>query len=141
MVQLWSAIAVAVLTVFIGPLLRGEVSGRLARRIATHSQIRANIPDTSSAAKKLDELLLSEVTQLAERETSRLTRRINGGNVAALVFVAIAGGAIVYGLISAAIALQESGWSWIFWIVAGLVAVFALALSAAGLGSLYAPKK
>ncbi len=79
---------------------------------------------------------------LKERETYRLTRKLNGGNVATLIFVALAGGGIVYGLVSAAISLDEkSEMFWLFMSVAVVVGLFVIALAAVGLGTLYEPPK
>lgn len=142
MIQLWSAISVAVLTVIVGPLLRGEISGRLAKRIAAHADLRKKLEGNADAVAHLDALLTRETLTLADRETHRLTRKLNGGNVAALIFVALVGGGVVYGIVSAAIALAENPvLFWLFMIVAGLVGLFAIALAAAGLGTLYEPPR
>lgn len=142
MIQLWSAISVAVLTVVIAPLLRGEISGQLAKRIATHAEIRQNLEGNAEAAAHLDALLTSETRVLRDRETHRLTRKLNGGNVAALVFVALVGGGSVYGLVSGAVAIAEKpGFFWVLIVVAIIVGLFAIALAAAGLGTLYEPPR
>jgi hypothetical protein len=141
-IQLWSAISVAVLTVIVGPLLRGEISGRLAKRTAAHADLRKKLEGNADAVAHLDALLTREVLTLADRETHRLTRKLNGGNVAALIFVALVGGGVVYGIVSAAIALVENpALFWLFMIVAGLVGLFAIALAAVGLGTLYEPPR
>lgn len=139
MIQLWSALAVAVLTVIVGPLLRGEVSGRLFRRIRAHVDLREKLAEDGPSLKELDTLIAKELETLREREISRLTRKINGGNLAALIFIALAGGGIVYGLISAAFALPDTGLFWAFWILAAIAALFTFGLAAVGVGSLYAP--
>jgi hypothetical protein len=142
MIQLVSAIAVALLTVVLGPLLRGEVSGRLLKRISSHASLREKLAGNVDALASVDELLVKELGVLNERETYRLTRKLNGGNVAAVVFVALAGGAIVYGLVSAAIALIATViWFWVLIVAAVLVALLAIGLAAVGMGTLYAPKK
>jgi len=142
MIQLWSAIAVAILTVVIGPLLRGEASGRLAKRIALHTDLRPKLEGNSVALEHLDSLLVNEAKALEERETYRLTRKLNGGNVAALIIVALAGGGVVYGLISGAIATSDvPAWPWVFIAFAVLVGIFTIALAAVGLGTLYAPPR
>jgi hypothetical protein len=139
MIQLWSAIAVAILTVVIGPLLRGEASGRLAKRIALHADMRPKLEGNAVALKHLDSLLANEAKALEKRETYRLTRKLNGGNVAALIFVALAGGGVVYGLISGAIATEAvPAWPWVFIVLAALAGIFTIALAAVGLGTLYA---
>ncbi|MDQ1206602.1 hypothetical protein [Microbacterium sp. SORGH_AS_0862] len=141
MIQLWSAIGVALLTVVIGPLLRGEVSGRLLKRISEHANLREKLAENSAALKDLDALLDLEVRRLRERERHRLTRKLNGANVAALIFVALAGGGIVYGLLSLGISLGPTGWAIAAYVGAALVAVFAVGLAAVGVGTLYEPPK
>lgn len=142
MIQLWSAISVAVLTVVIGPLLRGEISGRLTKRIAAHAEIREKLENNVDAVAHLDELIASETQVLKDRETYRLNRKLNGGNVVAVIFVASMGGGIVYGLVSAAIAFMATPvMFWLFMIVAGVVGMFAIAMAAVGLGTLYKPPR
>lgn len=142
MIQLWSAISVAILTVVIGPLLRGEISGQLPKRIATHSDMRQNLKGNAEAIAHLDALLTSETRVLKDREMHRLTRKLNGGNVAALILVALVGGGVVYGLVSAAVAFADRPVIfWLFIVVAVLVGLFAIALAAAGLGTLYEPPR
>ncbi|PQZ51102.1 MULTISPECIES: hypothetical protein [unclassified Microbacterium] len=141
MIQLWSAIAVALLTVVVGPLLRGEVSGKLHKRIAAHADLREKLEGNKVALTDLDDLLNEEVKVLRDREVYRLTRQLNGGNVAALVIVALVGGAIVYGLVSGGLALQGSLWSIALYVAAALVGLFAIALAAVGLRTLYEPRK
>lgn len=142
MIQLWSAVAVAILTVVIGPILRGEASGRLAKRIAAHADLRQKLEGNSVALQHLDSLLTSESQVLNERETYRLTRKLNGGNVAALVVVALVGGGLVYGLVSGAIAASALPvLPWVVVALAVLVGVFTIGLAAVGLGTLYAPPR
>lgn len=141
MIQLWSAIAVAVLTVVVGPILRGELSGRLLKRVVAHAELREKLADASPAQREIDALLDAEVKVLRERAEYRLTRRLNGGNVAALVFVALVGGGVVYGLVTAGLALPGTVWAVLFFIVAVLVGLFAVALAAAGMRTLYEPPK
>lgn len=142
MIQLWSAISVAVLTVVVGPLLRGEISGRLAKRIALHADIRQKLEDVPDALTHMDMLIASEAQLLKERETHRLTRKLNAGNVAALISIALVGGAIVYGLVSIAIAIQDTAvLFWLIILVTGVVGAFVVALAAVGLGAVYEPPR
>jgi hypothetical protein len=142
MIQLISAVAVALLTVVLGPILRGEVSGRLIKRISGHAGLREKLTGNAAALEELDELLVAELKVLNEKETYRLTRKLNGGSLAALIFVAVLGGAVVYGLVSAAIALIGTViWFWVLIILAVLAGLFTIALAAVGLGTLYAPPR
>lgn len=142
MIQLWSAIAVSILTVVIGPLLRGEVSSRLVKRIASHADLRQKLEGNSAALTNLDSLLATETAALMERETYRLTRKLNGSNMAALIFVALAGGGLVYGFISIAVTLSEVPvLYWVFFVLAVLAGLLSISLAAVGVGTLYAPPK
>lgn len=141
MIQLWSAIAVALLTVVIGPLVRGEVSGRLNKRVTSHAELRKNLAGNPTAIAEIDQLLNAEVKALREREVNRLTRRLNGANVAALIFVALVGSAVVYGLVSAGLATQGTFWSFALFFVAALAGFFTIGLAAVGLRTLYEPRK
>lgn len=91
MIQLRSAVAVAILTVIVAPIIRGELRGRLGKRIALHADLRHKLDGNAVALAHLDELLTSEIAVLKVRETSRLNRNINGGNVAALIVVTVVG--------------------------------------------------
>lgn len=104
--------------------------------------MRPKLEGNAVALQHLDSLLANEAKALKERETFRLTRKLNGGNVAALIFVALVGGGVVYWLISGAIATAGvSRWSWVFIVLAALVGIFTIALAAVGLGTLYAPSR
>jgi predicted small lipoprotein YifL len=142
LIQLWSAITVALLTVVVGPLLRGEASGLLVKRITSHAALREKLGENIEALKHLDALLVKEFEVLKERETYRLTRKVNGGNVAALVLVALVGGTSVYGLISATMSVTGAPvLYWLLLVLAVIVGFFSIALAAVGLGALYAPPK
>lgn len=126
----------------IGPLLRGDNHGRLGKSIATRADIRQKLEENSEAVSHLDALFVNETQFLKDREARHLTRKINGGNVAALILVAVAGGGIVYGLVSVAIAsIGKPVLFWLFMVVAGLVGLFAIALTSVGLGTLYEPPR
>lgn len=140
MIQLWSAVAVALLTIVLGPMLRGELSGRLVKRVAAHAELREKIANVPDAVSDLDHLLTSEVAVLREREEYRLTRKVNGGNVAALIIVALAGGGGVYGLVTAGLAVG-GGWGVVLFVIAGIYGLFFVALAAAGTRTVFNPRK
>lgn len=139
MIQLWSALAVAVLTVIVGPILRGELSGRLLKRVIAHAELRKHLDDNLEAKGELDALLTTEIKAMRTREETRLTRKLNGGSVAALIFVAVFGGGLVYGLMAWAATVAGSWFAVILYIVAALVGLFTIALAAVGVGTLYTP--
>lgn len=141
MIQLWSAIAVAILTVVVGPFVRGEVGNRLQKRVAGHVQLREHLAGNTDALRSLDALLVTELLELKKREENRLTRKLNGGVVATLIFVAVIGAGIVYALTSWAAAVQGTVLSVIVYVAAALVGLFTIALAAAGVGTLYKPKE
>ncbi|MDA4895513.1 hypothetical protein PFZ55_52545 [Streptomyces sp. MS2A] len=140
MIQLWSAVSVAILTIVLGPMLRGELSGRLAKRIAAHADLREKVEKNPAAVKDLDILLATEIEVLRQREEYRLTRKVNGGNVAALIFVALLGGGGVYGLVSWGL-IVGGGWSIAIYIAAAVYGLFFVAVAAAGTRTVFAPAK
>ncbi|MBW8763331.1 MAG: hypothetical protein JF592_12205 [Microbacterium sp.] len=140
MIQLWSAIVVALLTIVLGPLLRGELSGKLIKRVAAHVELREKITDVPDALADLDHLLSTEIAVLREREEYRLTRKVNGANVAALIFVALLGGGGVYGLITAGIAVG-GGWGITLYVLAVIYGLFFVALAAVGTRTVFSPPK
>lgn len=140
MIQLWSAITVALLTIVLGPMLRGELSGRLAKRVAAHAELRVKIADVPDALYDLNHLLASEVAVLREREEARLTRTVNSGNVAALILVALVGGGAVYGMVTAGLALG-GGWGITLFVLAAICGLFFVALAAAGTRTVFDPPK
>lgn len=140
MIQAISAIAVSLLTVVLGPLLRGEISGRLVKRIAVHADLRQKIEGNEKAIAELDSLLAIEIASLREKETYRLYRKINGANVAALVVVAVIGGLVEYFLVSVAShSLHAPVLFLILVVFAVLVGIIAIGIAAAGVSSLYEP--
>lgn len=140
MIQLWSAVTVALLTIVLGPMLRGELSGRLVKRVAAHAELREKIADVPAALADLDHLLTSEVAVLREREEYRLTRKVNGANVAALIFVAVTGGGGVYGLVTAGLA-AGGAWGIVLFVIAGVYGLFFVALAAVGTRTVFSPPK
>ncbi|EHK89178.1 hypothetical protein SZMC14600_01399 [Saccharomonospora azurea SZMC 14600] len=107
-----------------------------------HADIRQKLEDVPDALTHMDMLIASEAQLLKERETHRPTRKLNAGNVAALIFIALVGGAIVYGLVSIAIAIQDTAvLFWLIILVTGVVGAFVVALAAVGLGAVYEPPR
>lgn len=138
MIQFWSAIAVAVLSIVVGPIVRGEAGGRLGRRMALHASIRSQLNETSDAARELDELLKVEGARLRERETRRMARKVSGASIAALVIVTLVGAGAVYGLLTWAQHLGQGGvWYWMLVALAVAIGAFAFALSAVGATTIY----
>ncbi|MBD7956842.1 hypothetical protein H9651_04275 [Microbacterium sp. Sa4CUA7] len=120
-----SAVVVPVFLGVIGPMRAREAGGRFYRRVRRLAQLRPLLSDGSSAADRLDELLDSEVEKLAKRHA----RKLNGANLAAIIFVSLVGGAISFGLVTWAQAITGPGAAvvWVlFWLWSFLVAVFVL---------------
>lgn len=140
MIQLWSAVAVALLTIVLGPAVRGELSDRLVKRLSAHAELREKIAEVPGAVKELDALLTAEVSVLRRREEFRLTRKLNGPNVAAVIFVALFGGGGVYLLVSGGITVG-GGVAVALYICAGIWGLFFVGLAAVGSKTLYDPPK
>jgi len=128
-----SAVVVPVFLGVIGPLRAREAGGRFYRRVRRLAQLRPLLHDGSSAADRLDKLLVSEIDNLAMRHA----RKLDGGNLAAIIFVSLIGGAVSFGLVTWAQAITgvASTVVWVvFWVWTFLLAVFVLV---GGLSSLY----
>lgn len=137
MIELWGAIAVPLLTVVVAPVLRGEFGNRLGRRVSHHADIRAQVLDNPEALRLIDEVLVAELDKLHARETWRARRQIDGGSIAALFFVTSVGSAIVYGLLVAAGAVDNSLARWVLVGLACAVGAFTFGLSAVGATTIY----
>ncbi len=122
-----SALFVPVLLGVIGPLTSREAGGRQYRRVRRHAQLRGLLRDGSSAAKRMDALLDSEIQLL----TDRRSRKLNGANLAAIVVVSIVGAAISFFLVTWA---QGSVglWAWVAWILFGAWTLFIVLLVLVG---------
>lgn len=137
MVQLWAAIAVAVLTVIVGPVLRGEFGNRSTRRLAHHASLRESLSGNTGALEAIDELIEVEAIKLRKRELRRLSREIDGGSIAALIFVTVVGSGVVYGLIALANAISSGPWYWALIFLATGVGGLAFGISAVGTATIY----
>ncbi len=132
-----SAVVVPILLGVIGPLISREAGTREYRRVKRHAQLRSLLTDGSDAAKKMDALLDHEVGRLVDRSSTRASRKLDGGNLAAIVFVSLIGGAVSFGLVTWAQA-TTGFWAWVAWIGFALwtfaVLIFVLV---GGLANLY----
>lgn len=138
MIQFWSALTVVVFTVVIGPLLRGEYTNRLNRRVESHVAIRKDLAGSPVSTASLDDLIGAELVLLTSRESKRLNRKVDPNSVGSLVSVALIGGGLVYWFVSLAVTRDPSDWVfWLLWVLAVIVGILTLGLSAVGLGDLY----
>ncbi len=132
-----SAVVVPILLGVIGPVVSREAGGREYRRVKRHAQLRSLLTDGSDAAKKMDVLLDHEVGRFADRSVTRASRKLNGGNLAAIVVVSLFGGAVSFSLVTWAQA-STGFWAWVAWILFALwtfgVLIFVLV---GGLANLY----
>ena len=141
MIQLVSAVAVTLLTVFLGPLLRGEVEGRLVRRARAVAELREKVEPGSPAQRHLDALLNDQAAMIRVRGRARIHRKVNGSNLSALIFVGVVGGGVVYGLLTLAFQIHDPIAFWIVIVLTVIVGVFIVGLTAAGSRTIFAPKK
>ena len=124
----------------VGALLRpvAETFGLgLERRARRHAELLAVIPDGVDAAS-LRALLADELTEIGRRDEGRLRRKLDGANLAALIFVLVLSTAVVWALWTFRWAFLPGGSAvTIPRVLAVVVAVFAALLMMAGLGSLW----
>ena len=109
-----SAVIVPLFLGVIGPLRAREAGGRFYRRLRRIAQLRPMLSDGSDAANRLDGLLADEIEKLAQRHA----RKLDGANLAAIIFVSLLGGAVSFGLVTWAQAVtglfSVVAWS-LFW--------------------------
>lgn len=127
-----SASLIALLTA-LGPALLG-VLGRIfftdprrLRDIKRHAQLIKDLPDR--AKPPIEELLATETQEYADRTLRRAQRKLNGGNLGALIVVGLFTAGIIY--FGVLLALSVSPW---WWIPTGIIGAFLLALTSAGFG-------
>lgn len=85
------------------------------------------------------------MTKLLKIETERMiehsSRRLNGNNIAAVVVVAVLGGALSYVAMLLAINVEFWLWALIAWALFAVIAFFTVGISIVGLASIYEPPK
>ncbi|MFJ4261907.1 hypothetical protein ACIPYU_05620 [Paenarthrobacter nicotinovorans] len=99
------------------------------RSIKQHAKLHDALPEESRSSIK--ELLDFETAQYAKKVKRRGSRKLNGGNVAAFIFVALLTGALLYPLIAWALI-----WPWAF-IFVGIIGALGGALLIVGGGQLF----
>ncbi|MFJ3383611.1 MULTISPECIES: hypothetical protein [unclassified Curtobacterium] len=124
LIALATAIGPAVLGV-LGRLLFTE--SRPLRSIKRHAQLLAELP--AAAKPALEEVIVAETRRYADRTLDRARRKLNGGNLSALIVVGIFTAAVIY--FGVVLALQVSGW---WWIPTSVIGLFLLLLTGAGFG-------
>lgn len=127
----WTAVIPPFLAL-IAKLLFTDRDPGAVKRMQRHATLEQEMPAESEAKAQLRALLDIESKNYAERVTAKLNRRINGGNLAAIIFVLVVVAAITYFLILLAQVFWPAG------ILAGGVAIFGIILIlAGGLPNLY----
>lgn len=98
---------------------------RSRRRLDEVLQVYSNLPG------KEQERMLPELREHVDRYFGDIgalaTRKVDGGTVAAMIVIAVAGGTIMWGLAWAA-----NNWGVFFWVLFALVLLFTVALIATG---------
>ncbi|WP_448759515.1 hypothetical protein [Actinomyces oricola] len=114
-----------------------EPGGRELRRIRRHAHLRSLLPDGSEAASKMDSLLASEVELFTTRASKRIGRKIDSGNLAAIIIISLFGGGASFALVTFAQALSGV-WAWVLWAVfIGWTLFVLLLVFVGGLPNLY----
>lgn len=108
-------------------------SGRepgLWKRIKRHSDIYAALPDKAKA--EFEGMMIAEAKVYATAQKRRATRTLDGGTLAALIFVGLLTAALTWAAIWAA----TTFWSPL-WVLAGAIALFGALLLLVGVGQLW----
>lgn len=131
--------AVAVLS-FLTSLIKffseQNVGMKVTKRAKEYADIYTSLPDSVDAKADVAKLLKIETGKLLERRT----RKINYANVAAVIVVALVGGALSYLLalwaINSVVFIAV-----VAWILFAVTAFFTLGISIVGIASVYEPPK
>jgi hypothetical protein len=140
MIPFWSAIVVAVLTVFVGPFLRGEFDNRRLHRTLQYAELRSKLAGGSEHAKMLDSLLTLETTELVQKERIRLGRKLKARSLLVLLLIALGGGAATYAMVSFALVEANPYIVALKWMTAGFIAVGAVLMANGWSDDLFEPR-
>lgn len=135
-----SGVLVPLLLAVVGPMLERDGGGRDLKRIKRYAQLRSMLVDGSEAASNLDSLLAEETGVLVDRNLPRVGRKLDGSNIAAIVFVSLIGGAASFGLVTWA-QHTVGFWSGVLWFAFYGWTVFILLLVFIGGSSSFYKKK
>jgi len=108
-------------------------SGRepgLWKRLKRHADIYPSLP--AKAKAKFEDMMATEAEVYADAQKRRATRKLDGGTLAALIFVGLVTAAITWGLI-----LLATNWWTPLWILVVATAIFGALLLAVGVGKLW----
>lgn len=110
-------------------LLANREPARL-KRMKRHGELLEHLP--AGAKGHMERLLGAEAEAYADDQIFRMRRRLDGGTLAALIFVGVlTAGAIVGGFALAGL------WGWWIHFVSGTVALFGLLLMIVGVGQVW----
>lgn len=124
-----TAIAPPALAV-IGKFILSNREPTRLKRMKRHSELLEHLPD--EAREHMSRLLGQEAETYADDQIFRMRRKLDGGTLAALIFVGVlTAGAIVLGFALA------GPWGWWIHFVTGTVALFGLLLMIVGLGQVW----
>ncbi|OKL50252.1 hypothetical protein [Boudabousia marimammalium] len=88
-------------------------------------ELQKSLDKDSKAWHDIDQLIHEEMSVFTRRNSERLGRKMDTGAIGAIVFVAIIGGGISYGLVTAAQYLTGF-WSAFFWVITVAWTIFIL---------------
>lgn len=132
-------VAVAVLS-FLSSLIKffneQNIGIKVTKRAKEYADIYSSLPDGIDAKTDVAKLLKLETEQLLERRL----RKINYGNVAAVIIVALVGGGLSY-LLALWATNSPTIIAVLAWILFTAVAFFTLGISITGLASVYQEPK
>jgi uncharacterized membrane protein HdeD (DUF308 family) len=114
---------------------------RLYRLLTRQVALLEKLPSGSAAYRDMLELTDHTAGNLKTREIARSTRKLNGGNVAAVIFLGVVGGVLGYWLLMWAVASAGTVWYWLALVLLVTVVLFIVGLLIAGVSSIYAPPK
>ncbi|WP_143882746.1 hypothetical protein [Curtobacterium sp. KBS0715] len=136
--QTIAVIAVPLVSVLIG-LFRGGGDTRLSRRVKHHAEILKVLDGFTKASDAMEGLLVEEIGVLKDRELARSRRRVNGGNLAVAVILAVVTAGATFWLTTFASEHGRDPWAWIGVTLLSLLAVTLVIFTVAGFSTIYNP--
>lgn len=108
-------------------------NSKALKRLKAYSEINSSLSEKSDAKKSIEDLIVQEIDFIIERRN----RKINGANLAAVIFLAGVGGTISALLVFGGINSDALLLKIIFWVFFAISALFTIAIPIVGKKSMF----
>jgi len=106
-----------------------------------HAEIAAKLSSGSKAREAVEALIEFQAATLLARARSKASRKLNGANLAAAIFLTLLTAFVIYFGIVLTQLTWSSGFGWVPLVLLVAIGGFLLALTAVGYASMYNPPK